>query len=73
MISAKSQLRLEDLVSRLRQVDPATPSSALSPLLNGLVGWPFFTQVFTVSGVTGEGTEALKEWLLTQGVSRPWK
>lgn len=41
-------------------------------VLEGVVGWPNFKDVFAVSATKGTGIESLKRYLYSNTISRPW-
>ena len=46
---------------------------ALTYLTGGLVGWPGFRDVFTISALNGDGVSDLKQYLLGSAKDAPWR
>ncbi len=45
----------------------------VTQLTNGLVGWPGFKEVFTVSALEGKGVDDLRDYLVESAVEGPWE
>ena len=69
----------DDLLNFLREIrgqkTAADYDAILNELTKGLVGWPGFQDVFTVSALYGDGIEDLRDYLLEKSKPSPgvWK
>ena len=45
----------------------------VTQLTNGLVGWPLFKEVFSVSAINGWGVEEVKEYLKSKAKDGQWE
>ena len=66
-----SVIRIEDIVQTAMKKH--LTEAEVSNLTGGLVGWPGFRDVFTISALNGDGVSDLKQYLLGSAKDAPWR
>ena len=57
---------------KLRENGDQITEDEITEMLAGVVGWPGFKDVFTVSAREDEGIDFVREYILNLAKKRPW-
>ncbi|TRY67736.1 hypothetical protein TCAL_09816 [Tigriopus californicus] len=68
----EKKVRNEDFLATLQATEILTETK-VAELTEGVVGWPNFTEVFTISALSGEGISPLRDFLLHSARDREWR